>query len=161
MADIQTNRHIEQKSVIKGLDIFQSDAQILVNPVNTDGVPGAGLALAFARKYPKSAREYIKQCQEKKLEIGTVFLDPIGVNKYILYFPTKASVRYNSHISYVQQSLKATKALLQVQKDLKSIAIPMVGCGLGGLKWEDVKPLLLQFAQEVEPHCRVDILETP
>ena len=125
-------------------DIFQSSAQCLVNPVNCVAVMGGGLALDFKRKYPEMFRSYQTLCRSKLLRIGTVafWKDMTPHGKYVCLFPTKDDWRNPSLIEYVDKSLLAMIALAP-QYQITSIAMPKVGCGLGGLDFEHlVQPLI-------------------
>ena len=121
-------------------NILQADAEALVNTVNTVGVMGKGIALQFKNAYPEMERAYISACKEGSLRIGKVQvwnLESIFNPKYIINFPTKKHWRYKSKLSYIQAGLAD---LVDVIYDLniKSIAIPPLGCGLGGLDWTQV-----------------------
>ncbi|GCE05775.1 macro domain-containing protein [Dictyobacter aurantiacus] len=124
-------------------DIFTSPAQVLVNPVNCQGVMGKGLALEFKKRYPEMFRSYQRQCQEGTMRIGhpTLYTDS---TPWILNFPTKDKVRADSRLEYIEQSLCY---LVERQQELgvHSIAFPKLGAGLGRLSWSEVGPLMVDF----------------
>ncbi len=140
---------------IKG-NIFESNAEALVNSVNTVGVMGKGIALQFKERFPENYRLYKKACEEGKVTIGKVFVTSTNslVNpKWIINFPTKKHWMHRSSYKFIEEGLND---LIRVIKELniKSIAIPPLGTGQGGLKWEKVKKLL----QEKLEHFNIEIL---
>ena len=124
--------------------IFDSGAEALVNPVNCVGVSGAGLALEFKKQFPKNFLQYKVRCDCGTLRPGEIVLYltvKVGNPIYIINVATKMHWREKSTLEIVERGIKGlvrgAKAL-----ELKSIAVPALGCGLGGLRWEDVEPLL-------------------
>lgn len=125
-------------------NIFESRAEVLVNTVNTVGVMGKGLAKEFKRIYPDMFESYQQFCEDGTLIIGKlqVYKTP---NKWILNFPTKANWRSPSKMEYIEQGLQKFVEHY-ARLGIKSIAFPMLGCGNGGLSWEDeVKPLMEKY----------------
>ena len=137
---------------IENGDIFKSSAEVLVNPVNTAGVMGKGLALQFKFRYPSILVPYQKACKEGKLKIGKLQLLN-GGNKFILNFPTKEDWSEPSRLEYIDEGLKKF-ALFYKDKGIKKIAFPKLGAGLGGLDWKnEVKPLMiarLAYLQDID-----------
>lgn len=141
--------------------IFDSDAEALVNPVNTDGVGGKGLALAFRNKYPKCYASYVQMCSHKLLAPGNVFLCYAsnlvnGPGSVIVYFPTKEHWRNPSKLEYVTTGLTALTRALRVH-NITSVAIPALGCGLGGLDWQTVRAAIVQHFEATAPLVRVTL----
>ncbi|HFU77379.1 macro domain-containing protein [Sulfurovum sp.] len=129
-------------------NIFESNAQVLVNTVNTVGVMGKGLAKEFKRLYPDMFKSYQKFCEEGTLTVGKlqVYKTP---NKWVLNFPTKANWRNPSKLEYIEQGLQKFVANYE-RLGVKSIAFPMLGCGNGGLDWEsEVMPLMEKYLAEL------------
>lgn len=123
-------------------NLFYSGADALVNAVNCVGVMGAGLAKAFKVRYPAMNDEYELYCRLGLLKPGvmhTYILDP-NQGKYIINFPSKDDWRDPSKIEYIQLGISAL-VLETWRWKFKSVAIPALGCGLGGLDWKDVRPL--------------------
>lgn len=133
------------------------DAQVdaLVNTVNTVGVMGKGLALQFKKAFPDNARAYETACRKGGLQIGQMFVFDRGIlrPRWIVNFPTKKHWRPASKLSYVEEGLVD---LVQVVRrhDIRSIAVPPLGCGNGGLDWADVYPRIIA-AFEPLPDVRV------
>lgn len=123
-------------------DILTADVEALVNPVNTVGVMGAGLALQFKRKWPPMFWEYKAACRRGGLRIGSVIAHPTGANpQYIVSFPTKQHWRDPSRLEWIDQGLIGLRETVEAL-GMRSIAIPPLGCGLGGLDWTDVRGLI-------------------
>lgn len=136
---------------LKG-DLLQSDAEALVNTVNTVGVMGKGIALQFKNKYPYNYKLYKEACKKGELKVGEVLVVKDGdilCEKYIINFPTKEHWRSPSEISYIQQGLDSLKESIK-EYNIKSIAIPPLGCGNGGLDWNIVKPMIIAALGDVE-----------
>ena len=125
-------------------NIFESNAQVLVNTVNTVGVMGKGLAKEFKILYPEMFNSYQKYCENKQFTIGKLQIFKTS-NKWILNFPTKENWRNSSKIEYIEKGLQKFIEQYQVQ-GIKSISFPMLGCGNGGLDWDNiVKPLMEKY----------------
>lgn len=133
---------------IKG-NMFDSPAQVLVNTVNTVGVMGKGLALTFKKVYPDMFENYKHFCEHNELTIGKLYLYKTK-GKWILNFPTKTTWRKPSKIEYIEEGLKKFVSTYK-SKNIKSIAFPMLGCGNGGLDFEnEVKPLMNKYLSTLE-----------
>lgn len=124
--------------------IFDSGAQWLVNPVNTVGVMGAGLALEFKKRSPDVFLRYQSACQRGEVRIGEMFL-----SGQVVHFPTKEHWKAPSRLEYVERGLVPLVALVKAQ-GVQTIAIPALGCGLGGLAWGDVKVRIEAAFQNVD-----------
>jgi O-acetyl-ADP-ribose deacetylase (regulator of RNase III) len=129
-------------------DIFQSGCEAIVNAVNCIGVMGAGLALAFKKKFPKMHTDYKKYCNEGKLRPGGMHVwENDGDPKYIINFPSKDDLS-PSKLEYIVDGLEALREVIE-SNNIKTIAIPALGSGLGGLDYDDVRPLLEEFADSL------------
>ncbi len=131
--------------IYKTGNILESREDAVVNPVNCVGVMGKGLALAFKNKYPLMYEEYYKRCYQGFVKIGRVDFYYIysGSNpKYIINFTTKDNWKQPSKLGYIESGLEDLIEKLPTYTNIKSIAVPPLGCGLGGLAWMDVKPLI-------------------
>lgn len=125
-------------------NLLEEDVQALVNTVNCVGVMGKGIALQFKQAFPENFRQYAKACRAGEVEPGRMFIvsrDNLFNPRYIINFPTKRHWRNNSRIEDIERGME--DLILQVkQLEIKSIAIPPLGCGNGGLDWQQVKPAI-------------------
>ncbi|MFH1998436.1 MAG: macro domain-containing protein [Planctomycetota bacterium] len=145
---------------IKVGDILKADTEALVNTVNCVGVMGRGVALQFKKAYPENFKAYKTVCDNEQLYPGTVFIYDLHrmINpRYIINLPTKRHWKGKSRIEDIKIGLVAL--IEEVRKrNIRSIAIPPLGCGLGGLKWSVVRPLIEQAFIEL-PEIRVHLFE--
>lgn len=136
-------------SFVQG-NVLTSEAEALVDPVNCMGIYGAGLAKQFAGVYPRQNRIYKKMCEAGRLRLGKVLFVPATDDEpAIVYFPTKGNWRDLSSLTVVEYGLRDLRAVLSKEK-VKSVAIPALGCGLGGLRWKDVKNLITEVFTDAE-----------
>jgi len=137
---------------IKG-NLLDSNADALVNTVNTEGVMGKGIALQFKEMFPKNAKLYIKASREGKINIGSVFVVKDSSlhtgEKIIINFPTKTSWRKPSEYSYIEDGLNNLATVIK-EYNITSIAIPPLGAGQGGLNWVRVKKMIEDKLKESE-----------
>jgi O-acetyl-ADP-ribose deacetylase (regulator of RNase III) len=125
-------------------NLFEADVQALVNTVNTVGVMGKGIALQFSRQFPEIIRPYQAACKSGSLVVGRVQtiqlsrLKGMSGPEYVINFPTKKHWKGDSKIEYIDSGLQSLRSEIE-RLGLKSIAIPPLGCGLGGLDWTDVR----------------------
>lgn len=140
-------------------DLFDSGCEALVNAVNCVGVMGGGIAVEFKRRFPNYFQDYAIWCRAHSLEPGYCehFETEVERPRWIISLPTKAHYRDPSKLSYVANGLKDLRMKIE-ELEIKSIAIPALGCGLGGLKWEAVAPLILNALDNL-PDCRVVVYE--
>lgn len=136
-------------------DIFESGCQALVCPVNCVGVMGKGLALEFKKRFPAYFDEYETRCRYREMRPGQVWAYKTrekSIERVIFSLPTKTHWKLPSSLWYVRLGLEDLGWYI---KDLclESIAIPALGCGLGGLEWEEVKPLIEKYLGDLD--CRV------
>lgn len=136
--------------------IFDSTAQAIVNPVNCVGAMGKGLALEFKKRFPQNFQAYKFMCAERLLKTGQVFAhyDTVG-GKLIINFPTKDHWKNASKLSFIQDGLRNLSTHAEYGQ-FESIALPLLGCGLGGLHVEDVRPLIEGFAAK-HPEINVEL----
>lgn len=123
-------------------DIFESVCICIVNPVNCVGVMGKGLAKQFKTRYPTNFIKYKHACDEGLLLPGKC-LTVLDREKYIMNFPTKLDFRNPSMYEYIETGMDALiRHILHFH--INSIAIPPLGCGLGGLNYISVKSIIIQ-----------------
>lgn len=128
-------------------NIFDSKAQTLVNSVNCVGVMGKGLAKEFRERFPDMFREYDKACRRKEVRSGKPFIYR-DLQRTILCFPTKDNWKGPSKYEFIEAGLRAIRD--QYEKwAIASMAIPPLGCGLGGLDWPKVKALIEKHLAEL------------
>lgn len=121
-------------------DMFLSHADCLINTVNCEGYMGKGVAYQFKQKFPENNKDYVKACKSGRLYVGMLhFYEEDGVT--IINFPTKNKWREKSRMSYIEMGLDQMVQLLP-QLGVKTIAIPPLGCGNGGLNWQEVKKVI-------------------
>jgi len=129
---------------IKFGDILTANVEAIVNTVNCVGVMGKGIALQFKMKFPENYRFYKKICDQGRMIVGKVLVfeqEPTEQPKYIINFPTKRHWKGKSTIEDVSKGLDSLIEQVKLLK-IKSIAIPALGSGLGGLDWQQVKSII-------------------
>ena len=125
-------------------NILDAEVDALVNTVNCVGVMGRGIALQFKQAFPANFKAYERACEKDAVQPGRMFVFDIGeltMPRYIINFPTKRHWRGKSRIEDIESGL-ADLARVVKEVGIRSIAIPPLGSGLGGLDWNDVKPLI-------------------
>src|SRR6185295_2679888 len=141
-------------------DILQADVEVLVNTVNCVGIMGRGIALEFKNAFPANFEAYANACRRDALQPGRMFWFEtgfLGNPRFIVNCPTKRHWRGKSRIEDIASGLKS---LVQDIRDrrIRSIAIPPLGSGLGGLDWGNVRPLIVDALQSI-PELQVQIFE--
>ena len=119
-------------------DLFNSDCQTITNAVNCVGVMGKGIALEFKKRFPAMFADYSSRCKSKTLHIGTPYVYKSTSTPWILNFPTKNHWRQKSDLADIQTGLDHLASHANLW-GLESIAMPALGCGLGGLEWSVVR----------------------
>lgn len=135
---------------VKG-NLLAADAEALVNAVNTVGVMGKGLALQFKEAFPENFTAYQRECKAGRMVPGRMFIfeSPASPGpKYLINFPTKRHWRNPSRYEDIETGL--VDLVAQVRKrGIRSLAVPPLGCGLGGLDWERVRPMIERAFQDL------------
>lgn len=129
----------------KNGNLLEADVEALVNTVNTAGVMGKGIALQFKQAFPANFAAYEKASKQEEILPGKVFIHEtgqMGNPRYIINFPTKRHWRAKARLDDIESGLNDLVRVVR-ENDIKSIAIPPLGCGFGGLNWEDVRPLIV------------------
>ncbi|MBI4814657.1 MAG: macro domain-containing protein [Deltaproteobacteria bacterium] len=138
--------------------LLAADVDALVNPVNTVGVMGKGLALAFKGTFPECFEEYARACRDGDVRIGQMHVVRRLVSpRFIINFPTKEHWRQPSRLGFIEAGLLDLAARVR-ELEIASIAIPALGCGLGGLSWADVRPRIVDSFSDL-PLVRVVLFE--
>ncbi|MHB9143468.1 MAG: type II toxin-antitoxin system antitoxin DNA ADP-ribosyl glycohydrolase DarG [Paludibacter sp.] len=141
-------------------NLLESKAEALVNTVNTVGVMGKGIALQFKNQYPNNYKLYEKACKAKEVQVGKLFVTEdsslLGGRKIIINFPTKTDWRKPSEYSYIESGLKDLAHIIKEQ-GIKSVAVPPLGAGNGGLDWNVVKNIIEKNLNGL--NCDIQIYE--
>lgn len=129
-------------------NILEEEVEALVNTVNCVGIMGRGLALQFKNRYPDNFEAYAEACKNKEVQPGQMFISDTKLTfpRFIINFPTKRHWRDSSQIEDIYSGLMALVEEVKT-REIKSIAIPPLGCGLGGLSWYEVLPIIETFAK--------------
>ena len=141
---------------VKG-DLLEAEVDALVNAVNTEGVMGKGIALQFKKKFPDMFQAYRRACKSGQVQPGRMHVferTDTSSPKFIINFPTKRHWRAPSRIDDIEAGLAALVEEVQ-QRNISSIALPPLGCGNGGLDWQNVLPCI---KSALEPLANVRIL---
>ena len=145
-------------------DILKADAEALVNAVNCVGVMGRGVSLLFKKAFPENFKAYSAACARVEVQPGRMFVFETGCAanpKYVINFPTKRHWREVSRLADVEIGLLDLAETIRKQ-GIRSIALPALGCGLGGLNWNEVRPRVVTAMHALEqvhvmvfePHSR-------
>lgn len=126
-------------------NILDTTATAVVNPVNTQGVMGAGLAKQLKLRYPDMFARYHHHCTSGRFRIGMVLTIRVGLDdpQYVICFPTKQEWWKLSRLSYIEAGLAALHKELH-EYGIPRVAIPALGCGWGGLDWAVVRDLIYE-----------------
>jgi O-acetyl-ADP-ribose deacetylase (regulator of RNase III) len=141
-------------------DILASNAEALVNTVNCVGIMGRGIAAQFKSEFPENFKAYAVACQRGAVEPGRMFVFETGElvgPRYVINFPTKRHWRGKSRIEDIEAGLDALVAEIKARR-IRSIAVPPLGAGLGGLDWADVRPRIAKALAAV-PDVDVEVFE--
>jgi O-acetyl-ADP-ribose deacetylase (regulator of RNase III) len=133
-------------------NLLEAKTEALVNTVNTVGVMGKGIALQFKERFPHNFKVYADACKKGLVTVGKPLVvkeHTFEGDKLIINFPTKTEWFKKSQYSYIEEGLKEL-AIIITEHQIKSIAIPPLGCGNGGLKWDKVKPMMDKYLGPME-----------
>ncbi|MDD9875296.1 MAG: macro domain-containing protein [Gammaproteobacteria bacterium] len=141
----------KQNISLKRRNLFDSNAQTLCNAVNTVGVMGAGIAKEFKSRYPEMFADYKQRCEEKRVLIGKPYCwKPADESaRWVLIFPTKRHWRNPSQIEWLESGLQHLTENYK-KWGIRSLAMPALGCSLGGLDWKHVRPLMEKYLDEMD-----------
>ncbi len=141
-------------------NILDDDATALINTVNTVGVMGKGIALQFRQAFPENYEIYRRACAKGEVQPGRMLVVPsngLTNPRYIINFPTKRHWKGKSRIEDIKSGLVDLVDFLQRER-IKSVAIPPLGCGNGGLNWAEVRPLIVDALATI-PSITVHLYE--
>src|SRR5579871_6095141 len=127
-------------------NLLDAPTEAVVNTVNTVGVMGKGIALMFKEAFPENFRAYHDAVEREEVRIGHMFVTENRAfegPKWLINFPTKKHWRQPSKLEWIVDGLKDLHRVIR-EKGIRSIALPPLGCGNGGLEWTDVRPEIEQ-----------------
>lgn len=125
-------------------NLLEADVEAVVNTVNTVGVMGKGIALQFKNAYPENFKAYAAACKRGEVVPGRMFVHDsgrMGSGRYVINFPTKRHWKSRSRLADIEAGLVDLVRVIR-ELEIRSIAVPPLGCGNGGLDWDDVSPLI-------------------
>ncbi|MEX1019361.1 MAG: macro domain-containing protein [Litorilinea sp.] len=141
-------------------NIVKESTEAIVNTVNCVGIMGRGIALQFKKSFPENYKSYVAACKRDEVIPGRMFVfetDGLTNPRYIINFPTKRHWRGKSRMEDIESGLVALATEIR-SRNIKSIAIPPLGSGLGGLDWADVRPRIEDALDEFSD-CQIVIYE--
>jgi O-acetyl-ADP-ribose deacetylase (regulator of RNase III) len=133
-------------------DILNASVEALVNTVNCVGVMGRGIALQFRKAFPENFKAYEAACKRKEVVPGKMFIYESGLltgPRFVINFPTKRHWKGKSRIKDIEAGLAALAREVK-DRGIRSIAVPPLGCGLGGLDWSEVRPKIVAAFQDLQ-----------
>lgn len=122
-------------------NLLDAPAEALVNTVNEVGVMGKGVALMFREAFPDSAAAYERACRRREVQVGQVLVTQnlaLMGPRWIIHFPTKKHWRHPSRLEWVREGLRDLVRVVR-ENHIRSLALPPLGCGSGGLEWSQVR----------------------
>jgi len=141
-------------------NLLNADAEALVNTVNSVGVMGKGIALQFKQAFPDNYAAYAAACKRGEVKPGQMFVYHTGTfhkPHFIINFPTKLHWRGKSKLADIEQGLSALTEVVR-NENIRSIAVPPLGCGNGGLDWSEVRQRIEQAFSQL-PDVEVQLFE--
>ncbi len=138
-------------------NLLEAKVEALVNTVNTVGVMGKGIALMFKEAFPNNFRDYEGACTRKEVRIGHMFVTEtrtLDGPRWIINFPTKRHWRQPSKLEWIVDGLADLRNIIRSNK-IRSLALPPLGSGNGGLDWREVRPEIQRLLGDLE---NVDIV---
>jgi O-acetyl-ADP-ribose deacetylase (regulator of RNase III) len=133
-------------------NLLEARVDAVVNTVNTVGVMGKGIALMFKERFPENYKAYAAACKSGSVRVGEMFVTAVSEldgPRWVINFPTKKQWFQPTKLEWVRSGLTALKDVIR-EKHIKSIAIPPLGCGNGGLNWVVVRPLIEKALVELK-----------
>ncbi len=130
-------------------DILKSEKQTLVNTVNCVGIMGKGIAEEFKKRFPEMYKDYVKRCEQNKVQIGQPYIYKNLFGQQIVNFPTKEHWKSISKVHDIKEGLEFLLANYE-KWGITSIAIPPLGCGNGQLDWKVIGPLIYEYSKQMD-----------
>lgn len=133
-------------------NLLEADVEAVVNTVNTAGVMGKGIALMFKERYPDIFKEYAAACRQDEVQVGSMFVtetNELTGPRWVIHFPTKKHWRAPTKLEWVEEGLRDLRDVI-VRNEIRSIALPPLGCGNGGLEWSVVRGIVERTLSELD-----------
>ena len=133
-------------------NLLEAEVEAVVNTVNTKGIMGKGIALMFKERFPLNFKAYEHACRNQEVRIGMMFVtesEEFFGPRWIINFPTKTHWRVKTRLEWIEQGLRDLVRVVN-DKKIRSLAVPPLGCGNGGLDWRDVRPLIVNTLSTVD-----------
>ena len=133
-------------------NLLDADVEAVVNTVNTKGIMGKGIALMFKERFPANFEAYARACKNEEVRIGRMFVtesQELFGPKWIINFPTKTHWRVKTRLEWIEHGLRDLVRVIG-EKNIRSLAVPPLGCGNGGLEWDEVRPLIYAALVRIE-----------
>lgn len=131
------------KFIEHGSDIFKTECEAIVNPANCIGVLGGGLAYEIVKRYPEACKLYIDMCKLGLFHPGCTIASKTHDNKWVIHLPTKDKPSNDSSIAFIRFGVRSMVGTM-LSRGIGSVAIPALGCGLGNLDWNKIKPVIIE-----------------
>lgn len=144
------------KLILKTGDVFTSTAPALAHGVNVDGLMTGGIAPYFRDKFPVMHDQYLRHCESGDLQAGGFFYWPAGIDgdKHVFNLASQDRPGPSARLEWLHTALDG--ALAQADEEgIETIAMPRIGCGVGGLDWVDVEPVIAGLAAKYS--CNVEV----
>lgn len=133
-------------------NLLDARVEAVVNTVNTVGVMGKGIALMFKERFPENFSAYVRACKSGHIRPGRMFVTEdanLFGRQCVINFPTKQHWRGRTRVEWIEDGLQDLVRIIK-EKQIRSIAIPPLGCGNGGLDWKDVRPLITRALDGID-----------
>ena len=133
-------------------DLFDAQVEAIVIPVNCVGESGSGITKEARRRYYSAFKEYRQACEDMRVRIGQVFIVPVQRDPYlrwIINFPTRYDLHESSQLEFIEEGIDSLATTL-VLFEIRSVAIPALGCGSGHLSWSDIQPRLIDGLEHLD-----------
>ena len=129
--------------------VFDSECYAIAHGVNVQGVMGAGIAYTVKTRFPQAFRVYRMLCREDRIlkpgDFVAVAAEDLGADRtrtmrLVYNLATQQWAGPSASLEWIQ---KAANGMFEdlMERGLATVAMPRIGCGLGGLEWEDVARL--------------------
>jgi O-acetyl-ADP-ribose deacetylase (regulator of RNase III) len=138
-------------------NLLEAPVEALVNTVNTVGIMGKGIALMFREAFPENFQRYAEACKHGDVQTGCMFVTErrsVLGPRWIVNFPTKKDWRTKTKPEWIADGLQDLRRFI-IENGVRSIALPPLGCGNGGLSWSSVRPMIENVLNDL---ADVDVL---